>query len=108
MSDKNGNAASDYVEFSVYDPIKPELTFNGKIADKVKVGATIKLPKYTISDDRKDEVSVYVYIIAPDGTSATVTNGKYTVKAKGTYTIVYLAKDPNDNFVIYRFIVKAE
>lgn len=108
VSDKNGNAASDYVEFSVYDPIKPELTFNGKIADKVKVGATIKLPKYTISDDRKDEVSVHVYIIAPDGTSATVTNGKYTVKAKGTYTIVYLAKDPNDNFVIYRFIVKAE
>ncbi len=107
VTDKNGNSASDYAEFSVYDPIKPELTFDGEIPGKVKVGESVRLPGYSVSDDKKDEVAVRTYVMLPDGTRESAA-GEYTFAKRGTYVVVYVAADPNNNVVTYRFIVKAE
>ncbi len=108
VTDASGNTGRDEIDFSVYDPVKPELTFDKPIAEKVTVGKTLKLPNYTVNDNQKEEVSVHVYVLGPDGTKEWIKDGKYTFGQKGTYTIIYLATDPNDNVVMYRFVVKAE
>lgn len=107
VSDKNGNSATDYAEFSVYDPVKPELTFDKQPESKVKVGTALKLPNYTVVDNQKDEVVVRVYVITPDGKRISVKENEYTFAERGVYTVIYMATDPNDNFVIYRFVVEA-
>lgn len=107
VADKNGNSATDYAEFSVYDPIKPSLSFDKTPESEVKAGKTLKLPNYTVTDNQKDEVVVRIYVITPDGTRENVVGGEYTFGKKGTYTIIYMAADPNNNFVTYRFAVKA-
>ena len=107
VADKNGNSATDYVDFSVYDPVKPTLEFDKALEGEVKVGKALKLPGYTVKDNQKDKVVVKIYVISPDGVSETVNGGEYTFGKKGTYTVVYMAADPNNNFVIHRFVVKA-
>ncbi len=108
VTDAAGNSATDVAEFSVYDPIKPVLTFDGNIESTVKAGTTITLPGYVVSDDRKDEVDVRIYLMSPDGSRTRVTDGKVTVEKRGAYTIIYFATDPNGNSVMYRFAVVAE
>jgi len=107
VADKNGNSATDYVEFSVYDPVKPELEFDRNPESEVKVGKALKLPGYTIKDNQKDKVVVKIYVISPDGATEKINGGEYVFGKKGTYTLIYMAADPNNNFVIYRFVVRA-
>lgn len=107
VADKNGNSATDYVYFSVYDPVKPTLEFDRTLESEVKVGRALKLSGYTVKDNQKDKVVVRIYVISPDGAREAVNGGEYTFGKKGTYTVVYMAADPNNNFVIYRFVVKA-
>lgn len=107
VADKNGNSATDYVDFSVYDPVKPTLEFDRTLESEVKVGRALKLSGYTVKDNQKDKVVVRIYVISPDGAREAVNGGEYTFGKKGTYTVVYMAADPNNNFVIYRFVVKA-
>ena len=65
------------------------------------------MPNYTVVDNQKDEVVVRVYVITPDGKRISVKENEYTFAERGVYTVIYMATDPNDNFVIYRFVVEA-
>ena len=91
----------------MYDPVKPTLEFDRTPESEVKVGRALKLSGYTVKDNQKDKVVVRIYVISPDGAREAVNGGEYTFGKKGTYTVVYMAADPNNNFVIYRFVVKA-
>ena len=108
LADSAENTASDKIEFAVYDPVKPTLQFDGDIAEEVKVGQKIQLPKYTIDDNNPDGVTVYRYIMAPDGTKAKIQEDSVTFTQKGTYVLTFLVTDEHNNATMYRFAVKVK
>ena len=105
VTDSAKNTASDKIEFAVYDPVKPTLSFDGEIASEAKVGQKIDLPMYTISDNNPDGVQVYAYIMAPDGTKAKIQGNTVTFTQKGTYVLTFLVTDEHNNATMYRFAV---
>ena len=105
VADSAKNTAPDKIEFAVYDPVKPTLSFDGEIASEAKVGQKIDLPKYTISDNNPDGVQVYAYIMAPDGTKAKIQGNTVTFTQKGTYVLTFLVTDEHNNATMYRFAV---
>lgn len=108
VTDSAKNTAPDKIEFAVYDPVKPTLKFDGDIAEEVKVGQKIQLPKYTIDDNNPDGVTVYRYIMAPDGTKAKIEDDSVTFTQKGTYVLTFLVTDEHNNATMYRFVVKVK
>ena len=108
VADSAENTATDKIEFAVYDPVKPTLQFDGDIAEEVKVGQKIQLPKYTIDDNNPDGVTVYRYIMAPDGTKAKIQEDSGTFTQKGTYVLTFLVTDEHNNATMYRFAVKVK
>ena len=108
VTDSAKNTAPDKIEFAVYDPVKPTLKFDGDIAEEVKVGQKIQLPKYTIDDNNPDGVTVYRYIMAPDGTKAKIEEDSVTFTQKGTYVLTFLVTDEHNNATMYRFAVKVK
>lgn len=103
--DSAKNAATDKIEFAVYDPVRPTLVFDGKIPDKAEVGQKITLPDYEIKDNKIEGVKVYIYVLAPDGTKFKPTGKTLTFNQKGVYAITYLVTDEFNNVNLYRFIV---
>ena len=103
--DSAKNPATDKIEFAVYDPVKPTLSFDGEIASEAKVGQKIDLPKYTINDNNPDGVKVYAYIMSPDGTKAKIEGDTVTFSQKGTYVLTFLVTDEHNNATMYRFAV---
>ena len=108
VADSAKNTATDKIEFAVYDPVKPTLQFDGDIDEEVKVGQEIQLPKYTIDDNNPDGVTVYRYIMAPDGTKAKIEDSSVTFTQKGTYVLIFLVTDEHNNATMYRFAVKVK
>ena len=106
--DSAKNPATDKIEFAVYDPVKPTLSFDGEIASEAKVGQKIDLPKYTINDNNPDGVKVYAYIMSPDGTKAKIEGNAVTFSQKGTYVLTFLVTDEHNNATMYRFVVKVK
>lgn len=105
VTDSAKNPASDKIEFAVYDPVKPTLSFDGEIANEAKVGQKIDLPNYTISDNNPDGVKVYAYIMSPDGTRTKIEGDTVTFTQKGTYVLTFLVTDEHNNANMYRFAV---
>lgn len=105
VTDSAKNPATDKIEFAVYDPVKPTLSFDGEIASEAKVGQKIDLPKYTINDNNPDGVKVYAYIMSPDGTKAKIEGDTVTFSQKGTYVLTFLVTDEHNNATMYRFAV---
>lgn len=103
--DSAKNAATDKIEFAVYDPVRPTLVFDGEIPDKAEVGQKITLPDYEIKDNKIEGVKVYIYVLAPDGTKFKPMGKTLTFNQKGVYTITYLVTDEFNNVNLYRFIV---
>lgn len=103
--DSAKNTAADKIEFAVYDPVKPTLSFDGEIANEAKVGQKIDLPKYTISDNNPDGVKVYTYIMSPDGTKAKIEVNTVTFTQKGINVLTFLVTDEHNNAIMYRFAV---
>lgn len=105
VTDSAKNFATDKIEFAVYDPVKPTLSFDGEIASEVKVGQKMDLPKYTISDNNPDGVKIYAYIMSPDGTKAKIEGNTVIFTQKGTYVLTFLLTDEHNNATMYRFAV---
>ena len=108
VTDAAKNTVTEKVEFAAYDPVRPTLTFSGDVAGEAKVGETIGLPRYTVSDDIPDSVTVYVYVMAPDGTKTKLTGDSLTLEKAGTYVITYLVTDVHNNVTLYRFVITAK
>ena len=109
IEDANGNTAERIYVITVYDDIKPTLTFKSNMPDTVKVGSTVKLPEYTINDnDNASTVTVNCYLYCPDGTVKDVKNNSVTFSDSGLYILTYLVTDINGNSTLYTFRITAK
>ena len=93
------------IEFASYDPVKPTLRFDGTIGGEARVGQTVQLPSYTVVDDLPGSVTVYRYLLSPDGTKEKITGDSVAFTQAGTYTVTYLVTDVHGNVTLYRFVV---
>ena len=102
--DANGNFAERVYVITVYDDVKPTLNFKSNMPTTAKVGSTIKLPEYVISDnDNTSTVTVNCYLYCPDGTVKDVRNNSITFSESGLYILTYLVTDINGNSTLYTF-----
>ena len=109
VEDANGNAAERVFVITVYDDVKPTLNFKSNMPETVKVGNTVKLPEYTISDnDDPSTVIVDCYLYCPDGTVKDVKNNSISFPEKGLYILTYLVTDINGNSTLYTFRIVAK
>lgn len=107
VTDATGQVGSKSLYFTIGDSVKPTLTFDKKLQERAKAGATITLPTYTADDNLgADNVTVRVYVTRPDGRFATVSDGKYTFDKAGWYTVTYFAIDSQNNSVVYSFDIQ--
>ena len=90
----------------IYDDVKPTLTLKKDIPTTVKRGKTLKLQKYTVSDNGDvSKVVVKIYYMTPDGEMHGVTGGEITFTAVGKHVILYYVQDENGNVKNYAFNV---
>ena len=109
VSDANGNVAERIYVITVYDNVKPTLSFKSGMPETVKVGSTIKLSEYTIIDnDNTSTATVNCYLYCPDGTVKDVKNNSVTFSESGLYILTYLVTDINGNSTLYTFRIVAK
>ena len=109
VEDANGNTAERVYVITVYDDIKPTLNFKSAMPETVKVGSTVKLPEYTITDnDDTSSVTINCYLYCPDGTVKDVKNNSVTFSESGLYILTYLVTDINGNSTLYTFRIVAK
>ncbi len=109
VKDSAGNNGKLEKIFTVYDAVKPSITFKSDIPQVVDVGSTIALPDYVLADNYSiNDLIVRVYFFTPDGMSQRVTNNTVKFETKGYYSVNYLVMDANNNIMTYSFAVRAK
>ena len=78
-------------EFGV-DITPPTVDVNFSVSGILATNEPISIPNATFAGEK----TTSVYMVQPDGTKVDV-SGSYTPTVAGTYTLVYLAVDENDN-----------
>ena len=98
--DNMGNLAPVHFVYSVVDKIKPTMNVAGEVATTAKVGDLINLPKATATDNLSKELTVHVYVIAPNGYLSEIQGSDTGFKATkaGVYMVVYSVSDEEGNF----------
>lgn len=105
--DSEGNYTETRFSVNVYDLIPPELTV-GAVPETVSAGRVWNLPSYEVSDNSGAEnVTVYVFVLDPDGCITNENDLEYTPEKAGTYYLYYYAVDKNESYVIREFAVQA-
>lgn len=91
---------------SVADRIAPKLEIDGKIKEKVKVGAEIKLPTYTFTDNvsGQEQCLGYVYVSYGNFRKKLVYE-TYKFEEAGTYVFTYTVWDGATNYTTREFVV---
>ena len=91
---------------NVPDVTAPEITFAAKFKDTVKVGETIVIPKFTVSDDLSaaENIRVSKYAFTPSGVLVTIPEKSNSIKAfqAGKYEIRIVATDEAGNVRMVR------
>lgn len=90
------------------DGVAPTLQLKTSLPKSVRVGETLTLPNYTVTDNNPTAVKVTVNVIAPNGVLSTVQNNEITFDVKGNYIVQYVVMDENANVNVYVYKVKAE
>lgn len=109
VKDNAGNKRTIEKIFSVYDSVKPSISFKTQMPQTVKAGSTLKLPEYVLADNYStNDLIVRIYVFTPDGMSERVTGSSVTFATKGYYSINYMVMDTNNNIMTYTFNVRAE
>jgi len=106
-SDALGNSNEYHKAVSVVEKNAPTLIINGDVQATAKVGDTIDVPDFTVSDDTTatDKIKKKAYVITHTGTFVSV-DGDYTFEETGTYTLRYVAYDEFYNYTITDFTIE--
>ena len=104
--DYTGNQNRPTTAFSVTDVTPPTVTFTGGTTS-CSVGDEVSLAKCTATDDYS-EVTLTVFVFAPDGQLEICENDSFTANEKGKYRVVFYAFDASGNceFAQYTVTVK--
>ena len=91
----------------VVDDKAPEITVEKAIKTQVKQGEKIEIYKATATDNVDGEISVYAYLVNPNGILSKVSFGeKVTLTMKGSYELRYMAVDKFGNLNIRYYTIK--
>ena len=92
--------------FACIDKVSPTISVNGKTV-QAKVGDTLKVKDYKVSDNisKDSAITVYVCVLDPDYLMQSVVKNQFTVRKAGVYTVYYYASDANGNMSIAQYDV---
>ncbi len=82
--------------YTVKDWVKPLITVNGEVAERVRLGDTVTFPEGIAFDNVTQDCQCYIIVYTPYG-ERKVVNGTYTFERTGTYKVVYYAVDGEYN-----------
>lgn len=102
--DSSGNELYYSYTITVRDIVDPTVTL-GKYSTNGTVGKSFNVAKVTATDDYSQEVTVKVFVTDSEGYICEATNGKYTPKKAGLYTVSVYAYDEAHNVTIVEYIV---
>lgn len=100
---RKGVSPTTYLSFNSVMLSKPVITLNSKLPTSIKVGETVKIPKYSVTYNEDNENNLdYVIYIAPSDRYQYVdmSNGSFKTTEIGVYTIRYFALDSYGNYNI--------
>lgn len=105
-TDGNGNPMTMTRAISVLDDVAPEIVLKGKIPTSGKLGSTLKLPEFEVSDNYTENVDTRIFVIDPENVMSVVVNGNVTFAKEGKYTIRYFAIDEAGNMNYLDYVVE--
>lgn len=92
------NLTTKRIPLYVADDVKPTITLSKFYATSCALGGTIKVATATVEDNVSEDLTIDVYVIAPNGKIEAVENGgDLTANVKGKYTVYYYAADEEGN-----------
>ena len=107
-TDGNGKLQALDLTVIIYDHVAPTLTWHKALPERVKVGSTLKLPKYTVEDNMDAAaVSVRIYLTDSTGTARAVDNGEISFAGEGIYYLNYYVQDGDGNVSVYTYRIVA-
>ena len=108
---RNNTRTFSYI-INVIDDVAPEIKFEARFADTVKVGAGIVIPKFSVTDNvsAAEDITITKYVLTPSGVLVTIPENSNSVKAvqAGKYEFRIIAVDKTGNIAMERITVVAE
>lgn len=96
--DTAGNSSSFIYAINVEDDVAPTIEVTGSLPKTVKVGDSVRVPSFKVSDDQDKEVEATVYITTSHGEVIYLGNhNAFKPKYEGTYTLRIRAMDKAGN-----------
>ena len=112
MFNPNPNKATYSYVISVLDDVVPEVKFNANFKTTVKVGETMVIPSFTVSDNvtAAENIRVMKCVWTPNGELLSIPENSNSVKAMtaGVYEFRIIAVDAVGNMSISRVKVTVE
>lgn len=106
----NGTELTIGYSIQVYDDIAPTIAFKNGMKKEAKVGETVLLPAFDVSDNitSKENIIVQRVMLSPSGVYRLLDDSynAYTFKEEGTYTLTIHVADEAGNFVTKSFVTK--
>lgn len=110
FNQRNNTRPLNYT-LNVVDEIAPEIKFEAKFAETVKVGESMVIPKFTVTDNvsAAEDITITKYVLTPSGVLVTIPEESNSVKAvqAGKYEFRIIAVDKAGNVAIERVTVTA-
>ena len=110
FNQRNNTRQLNYT-INVADEIAPEIKFEAKFAETVKVGNSIVIPKFTVTDNVSEEADITItkYVLTPSGVLVAVPENSNAVNAvqAGKYEFRIIAVDKAGNVAMERVTVTA-
>lgn len=110
FNQRNNTRPLNYT-INVVDTIAPEIKFEARFADTVKVGESIVIPKFTVTDNvsEADDITITKYVLTPSGVLVSIPENSNSVKAvqAGKYEFRIIAVDKAGNVAMERVTVTA-
>lgn len=106
---QNPNTGVSY-EIHVTDDEAPVYTVSKNMSRKIKLGETVELPTFTVTDNltSAENIVSYMVIVNPNGRSVYVTGGSFKFDFAGKYKISCYFADEAGNTAVYSFTVTVE
>ncbi len=106
VRDARGRTKSITMSAIVRDVSAPTLEFTKEIPETAKVGDTISLDGYTVTDNKGAEnVTVSVSLFKPDGSYEMVADNSIKLTEAGCYVLTFTAMDEDENISVYDYTV---
>lgn len=106
-ADASGNEAEYSYVISVVDDVAPEIVLSGR-KTKAKLGDTVEIAQYKISDNRTENMEATIFLTLPDGRVSVFKGDAFYANRKGKFTVSYYVTDEDGNTTIVSYDIIVE